>query len=426
MVIRFQRINTVERLILFIFAMPFAFFFLIDVLGLPSLIKYSLDAVWVLLLLLLCGRRAISADSSTTTLLKIVGAFFACTIVGFLLNYQSAVYYLWGLRNNLRFFVFFFACILFLRESLAERCIRFMDTLFYLNIPVMLYQYFVMGKSWDYLGGIFGVEVGCNGYVNIFFAIVITRTILAYMNKTEKPRSCFFKCGAALVLSALAELKVFFIEFILIIMLASLLTRFSMRKMWIFIGAIVGIAVSLRIITNLFPQYANWFSFDEIWKSISSDAGYTSQNDMNRMTAITISSERFLPTVLDKLFGLGLGNCDYASFDFLITPFYRAHNKLHYTWFSSAFTVLETGFVGLTLYVSFFIAVCLQVNKKLKNGTGDLLSGQMALIMSLLCLVLIVYNSSLRIESAYMVYFVLALPFIRKSGTVRESVPKEC
>ena len=406
-----------ERLVLFLFVMPFTFFFLMDVLRVPPLLKYTLDVVWLCLLLLMSGRTVSLPDSSSMALLRVVGAFFACTIVGFLLNYQSLVYYLWGLRNNLRFFVFFFACILFLSETTAEKCLWLMDRLFYLNIPVALFQYFAMGKAQDYLGGIFGTTVGCNGYLNIFFVIVITKSILNYLNQKETTRSCFLKCASALLISVFAELKIFFVEFGLIIILASMVTRFSVSKLWIFLGSIVGIIFSAQLIGKLFPQYRDWFSIKGIWEIISSTSGYTSRNDMNRMTAISISAKRFLPTLTDKLFGLGLGNCDYASFDFLVTPFYRAHNRLHYMWFSSSFMVLETGFVGLILYISFFGAIFLQTIRRLKNGSGNTLYCQMVLILSILCTIIVIYNNSMRNEAAYMMYFVLSLPYIRQKST---------
>lgn len=425
MVIRFRKVSMVEQLVLYIFVMPFTFFFLMEVLHVPSLLKYTLDVVWLCLLLLVCRRNVSLPDSPSRVLLKVVGVFFACTIVGFLLNYQSPVYYLWGLRNNLRFFVFFFACILFMSGTTAENCLRFMDSSFYLNIPVALFQYFVMGKSQDYLGGIFGTTVGCNGYLNIFFIIVITKSVLNYMNQKETSGKCLFNCASALMISVIAELKIFFVEFLLIIILAAMITRFSFRKLWVFLGSAVGIILSARLIGQLFPQYRDWFSIKGIWEIISSTSGYTSRNDMNRMTAISISAERFLQTPLDKLFGLGLGNCDYASFDFLVTPFYRAHNRLHYMWFSSAFTVLETGFVGLILYISFFLAVFFQTNRRIRNGRGNAFYCQLTLILSVLCPMLIIYNNSMRNEAAYMMYFVLALPYIRQPSAINCKNPKE-
>ena len=137
------------------------------------------------------------------------------------------------------------------------------------------------------------------------------------------------------------------------------------------------------------------------------------------MTAVSISLDRFLLTPWKKIFGLGLGNCDYATFDFLVTPFYLANNKLNYSWFSSSMLVLETGLVGLGLYVLFFVAIYFAAHERQKLKQAEELHCQLARIMALMCPVLILYNNSLRMESAYMIYFILALPFL---GRERQKV----
>ena len=135
---------------------------------------------------------------------------------------------------------------------------------------------------------------------------------------------------------------------------------------------------------------------------------------MNRMTAVSISLEQFLLSPWENIFGLGLGNCDYANFDFLNTPFYLANNQWHYSWFSSAMLVLETGLAGLGIYVLFFVVLFFAVHERQKLKQADVLYCQLAKIMALMCLVLILYNNSLRVEAAYMIYFILSLPFLAK------------
>lgn len=137
---------------------------------------------------------------------------------------------------------------------------------------------------------------------------------------------------------------------------------------------------------------------------------------MNRLTAIHISLS-YLPTLGEKLFGLGLGNCDYSSFDFLVTPFFAAHEQLHYVWFSTAFLVLETGLVGFGLYCLFFVSVYLGATARQKSGRADPHSCRLARVLAIMCFVLMIYDASLRTEAAYMMYFVLALPFIRSEKT---------
>ena len=51
MTFRFRRKKKTEWLVLFALIMPFTFFVLINLLRVPSLIKYTIDIAWVLMLM---------------------------------------------------------------------------------------------------------------------------------------------------------------------------------------------------------------------------------------------------------------------------------------------------------------------------------------------------------------------------------------
>ena len=112
---------------------------------------------------------------------------------------------------------------------------------------------------------------------------------------------------------------------------------------------------------------------------------------------------------------MGIGNCDTSAFAICNTPFYRAHEYLHYNWFSSAFLLLETGYVGLILNLFFYILVGIMAIKKMKLNHGNKMFCRMAVIFSVMCLILTFYNSTLRKEVGYIAYFALSLPFIDSS-----------
>jgi len=416
MKIRFRRKSQPEWIVLFVLTMPFAFFVLIDVLGLPYSVKYMVDAAWMLLVLYMIRGPVVLPNVQVKRLAAISALFFGIGMFVYVFRFQSPFYYLWGFRNNARFFVFFFACVVFVKAHSAEHAFKLFDKMFWINIPVLVYQYLVLGKEQDTLGGVFGVERGCNGYLNVFLIIVVTGSILRYLNGKEKLSSCFFKCAAALVITVFAELKVFVVELALIALLSVLMTRFSLRKVLVVLGTAVGVILTGQLIAARFPAFSDWFRISGILEILSAYGGYTGIDDMNRLTAIPISLS-YLPTLGEKLFGLGLGNCDYSSFDFLVSPFYAAHQNLHYTWFSSAFLVLETGLVGLVLYCLFFVWVYWGTTVREKQGQADPQICQWARILAIMCLVLVIYNASLRTEAAYMMYFVLALPFLSEEKT---------
>ena len=405
-------------MMLFIFFFPAAQAFLTELLPIPDAIKFLCDGFLVLMLLKLFSQRFTKIDNYSMPFVVIVGLFFFITLVGYLFNYQSVFYYLWGLRNNIRMFVAFFAFAYLADWEDAKGWIKALDVLFVINFVVVILQYF-SGYGQDYIGGIFGTSKGCNGSLLIFLCIVFAKTILSFMRGEEKMSKCIFVSVASLLVSTLSELKMFFILFILILFMASFMTAHSIKKTLFFAFGAVLVVLFGTLLTVLYKDFTDFLSFDSLIKALT-DTGYATDEDIGRFTALPVISQRFLPGFFRKLFGLGLGNCDSSSLSMFNTPFFESHQTVHYSYFSYAFLFLETGFVGLALYASFFVASFFVSRKLKKLEMADEFACQMSIILSVISLILLVYNSSLRMEIGFMLFFVLALPII-SANEQRES-----
>ncbi len=402
-----------EWLAYYIFIMPFLLSFLLDFLGLPSFIKYTIDAAWVLATLLIFLRKKVVFNKNLIPFVIISCVFFAYTLIGYIFNYQSVLYYLWGFRNNFRFyFVFIIFCMLFTEDDI-KNCLKLLDILFWINALVTMFQFFVLGYNQDNLGGIFGVERGCNAYTIVFFSIIISKSILMFMSKREGFVLCFAKIAVTLIISAMAELKFFFVVFVIILILSTFLTSFAWRKFIVLLFAALFILIASSFLTYTFGEGSE-ITIERLFE-IATSENYSSNEDLGRLTAIPTLSRTLLTDVSDRLFGLGLGNCDSSNFAVFNTPFYQTYGDLHYIWFSAVFMFLETGFVGLSIFVLFFVACFVFALVKKKEAENPLYC-QMAMIMSVLCVFIIFYNASLRTEVGYMVYFVLALPLIQSES----------
>lgn len=75
---------------------------------------------------------------------------------------------------------------------------------------------------------------------------------------------------------------------------------------------------------------------------------------------------------------------------------------------------LETGYVGLIINIGFFAYSFLYAYKLHRKKRGNAIYNQLTILMSVICCILMFYNISIRIESGYMMYFVLALPLIQR------------
>lgn len=413
--IRIKKRSQTGWLCWLIIVLPFFFGTINDLLGLPWGIRYILDVAWFALLLLMFVHRGRLEWRNTRGLITWTILFLVYTALAYFPQFQSVLYYLWGVRNNFRFYGAFFAFAIFLSAQDVEDYFKLFDKLFWINLVVSLVQFFAFEKKGDNLGGLFGVESGANGYTNIFFCIILTKSVVLCLSKKEKVSACVWKFVAAMVVAALAELKFFFIEAIMIIVLAVLVTNFSWRKVLIMVGGLAGIFAGAMLLVQIFPNFAGFFSWEWMLENAISNKGYTSTGDMNRLNAITVINERFLKNSWEQLFGFGMGNCETSAFSFLNTPFYEGYSWLHYSWISYAMMYLECGWIGLVFYFGFFVLVYIRVHKIEENCSADMRAYcRIARIMVILCVVIAVYNSSLRTEAAYMAYFVLAVPFVLK------------
>lgn len=420
--IRMRKRTQAELLIDLLVLLPFLFPTMIQLLHFPWSIRYLCDVAWVFLLLLLILQRKTPTGGGRSLLRVTIGYFFI-TLLAIIPQLQSPFYYLWGLRNNLRFYILFLGCVYFLKQEDIEGWLRKFDILFWINAGVCLLQYALLGKRQDYLGGIFGVERGCNSYMNIFFVIVSAKSFLFYLSKRETLVQCAPKCGTAMVIAAWAELKFFYVELVVIIVVATLIADFTWRKVWILAGGFAGIVITANLLVELFPEFASFLSLKAIIATATNPAGYTGKGDLNRLTAVSTISQRFLVTPLSRIFGMGLGNCDYATADLLTTPFYHKYGWLNYAYLSIAFVFLETGYVGLLFFFGFFGITAIAGWKQSKAGGQQRLYCQISLVLAICAGMIGIYNSSLRSESGYMLYFVLSFPYVverdrRKEGLV--------
>lgn len=410
-----------QWLCLAIFALALCMSFLIDTLNVPSFIKYSVDVMWVVLLFMMIIGKRIQIKKNVTLFTILVFVWLIYVTFVYLFNYQSIFYFLWGIRNNFRFYAVFFAFATFLEEDDVYTSLRFVDVLFWINIPVTLFQFFVLGYKQDYLGGIFGVSRGCNAFTTILFALTVTISLIRYFDGKENGVICLLKSGVALIFAAMAELKFFFLLFVIMVILTMVMTKFSWKKLVVLILFAILLSFAGTILTNLFGSN-DTLSFQRIIELITSE-NYATGEDLGRFTAIPNISRKILTRWYERLFGMGIGNCDTSAFAICNTPFYQTYEYLHYTWFSSAFLFLETGYVGLIFNLIFYFLVGFLAIKKIKSGKGNKLFCQIAVVFAVLCLILTFYNSALRKEVGYIAYFSLALPFIGADENDNEYMP---
>lgn len=398
------------------------FGFLRDILGAPAMITYLFDVINVFLFVAILVRKKYDNDGRYyRSAFALVLVFLFLTLLRALTVGGSAVLYLWGLRNTFRFYVFFTCCVALWGARDVLRISDFFKVLFFLNVPLCMLEY-AMGYSGDYVGGSFGVQQGGNGYLNIL--LVITTTI--YVTEYLAGRTSILKLSLVLALSfymmAVAELKVYFLELMIVVFVATLSESLTVRSLTLALVMLAGIIVGLYIMQFFFSGSGIDFFTSDALATYMGDAGYTGTGDLSRMNALSrITSMFFSGDPMRFLFGFGLGNCSYSSnFAMLTSSFYHYFSWLHYAWFSDAYVYLETGLVGLVCFEAFFVLVLVVSRLRRYRDSGLRTAVNCTSVIALMAILLSVYNSSLTVESGYLVYMFLAVPFIldkyRKTG----------
>lgn len=413
--LRIKKRSLSECLIFFVILFPFIQSTITELLGIPDFVKFFIDACLVFLLAKLIFQRSLVLRERIVPFVVLIVGLFLYTLITYLFNYQSVFYYLWGLRNNFKFFVAFIAYVFFVDWDEAQGWLKFFDILYLINVFVIVIQFFG-GYAQDYLGGIFGTQRGCNGSLLIFISIVVSKSVLLFMQGKEKTIKTVLITVSSLLVSALAELKIFFVVFIIIVIMAALFTKPTVQKtLFLFFGFFCTIAFS-SLLSLLYSEFSDFLSFENLWNALA-NPNYATDEDIGRLTAIPVITNNFMSGISDIFFGLGLGNCDSSSVAIFNTPFYDAYYAYHYSYFSYAMWYIETGVIGLAGYASFYVISLVTAFKRLKAGTADALACQLAMITSVLCFILLVYNISLRLEITNIIFFVLAFPIISESSS---------
>ena len=117
-------------LLWFILMMPFMLGTLNGLLGLPHGIRYLIDLAWAALVIYLVRACGMGRGKNTKSILLWVMTFFVVEALVYPTVYQSSLYFVWGVRNNIRFYMAFLGWAMFLRTKDIEDYLDLFDKLF--------------------------------------------------------------------------------------------------------------------------------------------------------------------------------------------------------------------------------------------------------------------------------------------------------
>lgn len=395
--------------------------FLANDIGVGGIANYVCDGLLLLALFFALTKRESSLKLSSIRVLERGWfIFWAVATLSAITHGVSLGLYLWACRSTFRLFGTLYCCAKLLHRSDVDRLIKFTFGFFFVNAVVCTYQHFVLGIGPDNTNGFFGTASGGNAMMNVLLCAVCAFSLFGFLEDEYSGLILLLVVGCSCYLAAIAELKFFYFELAGVVILAVLFQRFSAKSVLSVIVIALAIVIGIRILGMFNPYFADFFSLDRIL-DYSGRGGYSTPYNLNRMTAVHSLDQRFMTTWGDKLFGLGFGAGQYSQF--FASPLYAAYGSLlNWSWFTDASVFLETGYVGLVFYILPFIMIALFSLRSIRSGEQSgmmqkredgIWVKQSCASVSLLCLLLIVYNCTLTTDpGCFFIGYILSFPYI--------------
>lgn len=405
--------------------------FIMGFMKLPSILNYVTDLILIIIIIYYFLRKKSNQCRKTPRfLIMLFFTYVLITFISYILNVYSPLLYLWGFRNNMRFIIFSIMCSTFLNKNDIYKIFNILFVFFLLNIIATTYEFFFSGfffRTGDIISGLYseGTIGGGNGSLNLFLCVICVFYITRYLNKEIKLNYLMICVGGSLYMAALSELKVFFVEIVFISLFSVMLSKKSFKLILFLILGILGLIIAINLLYAYFPQFLGFFDIDQLSVSLFSKAEYGGVGSLSRTNASIYIYDNFLVSLPEKLFGIGFGNADYSSFSFLTSNFYKIHSQIAYQWFYAPFILLETGIVGLSVYILILINYA-KDSIKLYGDDSDKTLRIVSLILSGIAIFMLFYNQSLKTESSsYLMFFCLSIPYIIKNPNKNISINRK-
>lgn len=302
------------------------------------------------------------------------------------------------------------ACLVFLDGEDVKKLFLLFKTWYVLNFLLVLAEFFFFDKQDDMLGGFFGCYLGSNRETNIAHCIMLAAALCeGYASRKVKPFTLFVIAASA-VMGALQCLKVFYFEYVIIILGITLcfavMKQLDRKTALVTLGvALVSFLVSLLIIRMVLPGDFAVLTGTKSYEQYETNSRYPYA--ISRMHFIEEMNELwFHGSLKANLFGYGFGSGESSA------PFFAEYGDLNYIYFAHQTLFLEGGFVGLILYIMIFLVqslthVVLGLRRRIPlpvAAFGAVYAGILAIN--------VIYNNAFFSYAANMIWISMAIPLV--------------
>ena len=272
--------------------------FCIGYLHFPSVVNYITDLITLIIFFLILHSLKGHVRKSPEVLC--VFLFVIMTVISLVGNKYSILRYIWGARNVFRFYVFFFACIRFMKLEDFEDIIWILKKIFWINIFLIIVQRWGLGYIGDACSGLYSVGnvSGGNGSVNILMCLIISCVISEYMTKQINIKKLLIYIIPTIIVAASIELKIYFIEIIVLLILFVSIEKKSIRVIPLLFCIALILTVGMNYFEKLYPSFSGIFEWNRM---IEDNMIYGSEKTVGRLSGMSVMLNKYLNTPFEKL-----------------------------------------------------------------------------------------------------------------------------
>ncbi len=331
--------------------------------------------------------------------------------VSTMINNVDFLLFAWAIRNTFRFLVLFLAAIIYVSKDDLKRFFNILFNLQYINIPLVIIQHIYFkanaenleGIYNDYIGGICGFELGVNGRLNIYLAILLVIVLIDVFEKNKLTWQYAFVSLSTMTCAALAEIKFFLIEASLLFILLSIV-YIKKINFSTFIKTLLIFGGSLLLYFVMEPGHVR-----AVLHYKSYEKGTAEVYKLSRSNPFPQINQLFFDnSIIKELFGIGFGNAEYSRFSFFTSEFFNQYGDYNYRWFSHQMLYIETGLLGFLSFILIPVVAAVQSYIAFLKNKGNRFVSAFTIAVAATIFMNLWYNNSFRSDFAYFTYFCLA------------------
>ncbi len=327
---------------------------------------------------------------------------------------QSAVLAIWNFRILFRPFLFMVLCVFYLNKKVVHSMFELFYKLQFVNIVLTLFQYYVQGYWMDRNGGIFAPLQGCNKYSNVFCLVITAWVLLEYLNRKVKLHKLVVTFAHLFIVAIYAELKILFVEVIILVAISVLLSGKGSRKIAMLCYGTIASVIGLVTLASIFPSSFQFLADIESFMWYAKDMSYSNTEvSVNRLSGFEIiNNYMFQDSILHKLFGFGVGMTGSIPFAGIYSNISLKYSTLFYQVFTYSWIFADNGYVGILLYFITLLSIFLSIQKirKFHFDSNFLIFSQ---VLSILTAFLAFYDASWVTEgTTFLLAFGLSIGFV--------------